>query len=73
MAQGKGSGGSGDGSGRGGAGVEQGRGRQGSGGPGRGSIGKCFCPDCDITVPKEPGVPCKTVKCPSCGKPMVRD
>jgi len=57
----------GDGSGQGGKGEGQGRGQGG-----RGSIGKCVCPDCGATTPKQAGVPCNATKCPSCGKPMMR-
>ncbi len=58
----------GSGKGMGGAG-RGGFGRRGGLGPG----GYCVCPACGEKVPHRPGVPCRTVKCPKCGTPMVRE
>jgi len=33
----------------------------------------CVCPGCNIKIEHEPGVPCKTRKCPECGAQMVRN
>ena len=46
------------------------RGRMG--GFGLGPSGNCYYPNCGIEVPHERGVPCYTIKCPQCGKPMTR-
>ena len=46
--------------------------RRSFGGPGRG-IGMplvCKCPNCGYETEKIQGVPCRTQKCPKCGKPM---
>lgn len=34
--------------------------------------GICRCPTCDYEKPHEPGVPCQTEMCPTCGKSLVR-
>lgn len=34
---------------------------------------RCVCPDCGHTIPKERGVPCRSVECPECGAKMVAD
>ena len=44
-------------------------------GPGA-SIGAsnfCVCPACGAKASHERGIPCTQVKCPQCGKPMVRE
>jgi len=53
-------------------------------GPGRGRGGRgrgmgwggptmaCVCPSCGYQEQKRPGVPCASLKCPKCGRPMVR-
>jgi hypothetical protein len=46
--------------------------RRSFGGPGRG-IGMplvCKCPNCGYKTEKIQGVPCRTQKCPKCGKPL---
>jgi predicted DNA-binding protein (UPF0251 family) len=34
--------------------------------------GLCGCSDCNIQVPHKSGIPCRSVKCPECGKYMKR-
>lgn len=58
--------GQGRGEGRGGG---QGRNKGGSFGPG----GYCVCAKCGEKVPHQQGVKCTRVKCPKCGKPMIRE
>ncbi len=61
----------GRGVGKGGGGSAKGRGRNngGSFGPG----GDCVCAACGYRMPHQRGVKCTTVKCPQCGKPMIRE
>lgn len=67
FSQGKGQGqGSGRGLGRGG-----GRGRNQGGGYGTG--GFCVCAKCGTKIPHQQGVKCTTLKCPECGKTMIRE
>lgn len=54
--------------GRDGTGPVGGRGGRG----GRGATEKCVCPACGASVPHQPGVPCRELKCPKCGATMVR-
>jgi len=61
--------GDGSGSGRGSGGGRLGRNKGGSFGPG----GVCVCTGCGEKVPHQQGVKCTTLKCPKCGKPMVRE
>ena len=64
------------GQGGGGFGRGQGSGRgagQGRGFGGRGPGGSCICPSCGEKVAHQRGVPCKDLKCPKCGSPMVRE
>jgi hypothetical protein len=35
-------------------------------------IGECVCPNCDIRLPHQRGVPCRMNNCPKCGTIMVR-
>jgi hypothetical protein len=35
-------------------------------------IGECVCPNCEIRLPHQRGVPCRTNNCPKCGTIMVR-
>ncbi|MCF8379671.1 MAG: hypothetical protein K9H49_08855 [Bacteroidales bacterium] len=64
--------GSGMNSGRGG-----GSGRQMGGGRNKGgafgSGGFCVCAKCGEKIPHQRGVKCTSIKCPSCGKPMIRE
>jgi NAD-dependent SIR2 family protein deacetylase len=46
-----------------------GRNRGGGFGPG----GNCVCAKCGEKVPHERGVKCTELKCPKCGKTMVRE
>lgn len=56
----------GKGLGRGGG---RGRNKGGSFGPG----GYCVCAKCGEKVPHQQGVKCTTLKCPKCGKTMIRE
>ncbi len=38
-----------------------------------GPEGNCICVKCNITVPKQRGVPCRQMRCPQCGRPMLRE
>ncbi|MFO7638112.1 MAG: hypothetical protein R6X14_02235 [bacterium] len=49
-----------------------GTGPAGGGGGGRGAPKNCVCPACGASVPHQPGVPCRELKCPKCGATMVR-
>lgn len=66
------------GGGRGGAGSNDG-GRGSGGGGGRNSGGAfgpggfCVCAGCGEKVPHSRGVKCTTLKCPKCGKTMIRE
>ncbi|MBM1154663.1 transposase [archaeon] len=40
---------------------------------GRGPGGACVCPCCGYRVPHQPGAPCRTLTCPHCGTPLVRE
>lgn len=40
--------------------------------PGMGPGGECRCPGCGTKVSHQPGVPCSSLNCPKCGRPMVR-
>ena len=52
----------------------QGQGRgQGKGRSAMSQDGNCVCPNCGETAPHQPGVPCKTLICPKCQSPMLRD
>ncbi len=64
-------GGQGMGRGRGGGGGGGGGGRNGGGGFGAG--GFCICAGCGHKVPHERGHKCTELKCPECGKTMVRE
>ena len=56
----------GKGLGRGGG---RGRNKGGSFGPG----GYCVCAKCGEKIPHQQGVKCTTLKCPKCGKTMIRE
>ena len=73
--QGPGSGrGMGRGAGRGmGRGAGQGMGRMGGSRPGAGPAGYCVCTACGERVAHQRGIPCYSLQCPKCGKPMVRE
>ncbi len=51
--------------------IQNGRGRNkgGSCGPG----GDCVCAKCGTKITHQKGVKCTTLKCPNCGKTMVRE
>lgn len=59
MGQGKGSG--------------KGGGRFKNNGGGFGNGGYCVCAKCGEKIPHERGVKCTTLKCPNCGKTMIRE
>lgn len=66
--------GTGRGGGRGmgvGHGTGGGRGRNNGGSYGPG--GDCICVHCNTRVPHQAGVSCTDLRCPTCGKPMVRE
>jgi ribosomal protein S26 len=50
-------------------GTGKGRNRGGAYGPG----GFCICAKCGEKLPHQRGMKCTTIKCPSCGKPMIRE
>ncbi len=58
--------GSGKGSGRGGG---QGRNKGGAKGPG----GYCVCASCGYKSPHQQGTKCTSLKCPDCGKTLIRE
>jgi uncharacterized protein len=35
--------------------------------------GFCICMDCNTKLPHQPGIPCREVDCPGCGKKMIRE
>ncbi len=63
------------GRGRGGGGRGMGGSGRGMGGPpqtaGGGPPTKCVCPQCGYEAPKKRGLPCRNMKCPKCGTPLV--
>lgn len=61
--------GMGGGRGTGSSGGGQGRNRGGAFGAG----GNCVCAGCGKKVPHERGVKCTELKCPDCGRTMVRE
>jgi uncharacterized paraquat-inducible protein A len=34
---------------------------------------RCICPKCNFVSPHQPGQPCRSVYCPSCGISMIRE
>jgi NAD-dependent SIR2 family protein deacetylase len=48
-----------------------GKGRNNGGGFGIG--GYCVCAKCGYKEPHRQGVKCTAIKCPECGKPLVRE
>ncbi len=47
----------------------KGRNKGGAYGPG----GYCVCAKCGEKLPHQRGIKCTTIKCPNCGKPMIRE
>jgi len=47
----------------------KGRNKGGALGPG----GHCICTKCGTKIPHQQGVKCTTLKCPECGKTMIRE
>ena len=71
-------GGGGPGTGRGGgrgmgAGTGMGGGRGRNNGGAYGPGGDCICVHCHTRLPHQVGVSCTDLRCPTCGKPMVRE
>ena len=54
-------------------GSSPGGGRRGGRCGGVGASGNCVCPGCGTKVPHQAGVPCFSVKCPTCGNSMVKE
>lgn len=42
-------------------------------GGGYGPGGFCVCAKCGEKVPHQQGMKCTTIKCPNCGKTMIRE
>jgi hypothetical protein len=53
-------------------GAGAGRGKGAGNRPGSGPGGICVCSSCNTQVAHHRGVPCSSVKCPNCGKQMVK-
>ena len=66
-------GGKGSGGGQGGSSGGGCRGGGSGPGAGTGASNSCLCPACGAKTPHERGIPCMQVKCPQCGKPMMRE
>jgi hypothetical protein len=66
-------GGRGSGGGQGGSPGGRCRGTGVGPGAGTGVSDSCKCSACGAKAPHERGIPCMQVKCPQCGKPMVRE
>ncbi len=56
-----------------GRGLSRGEGKGRNKGGGFGSGGYCICAKCGKKVRHQTGVKCTTIKCPDCGKPMIRE
>lgn len=54
-----------------GKGYGGGRGRNKGGAMGTG--GNCVCAKCSYKIPHQTGVKCTTLKCPECGKTLIRE
>lgn len=70
MAQGNGLG---SGSGQGGGNNSAGGGRGRNNGGGFGIGGDCVCANCGHKIPHDRGIKCTELKCPVCGRTMVRE
>lgn len=57
----------------GGKGLGKGGGKGMNGGKGSGPGGFCVCAKCGEKIPHQQGVKCTKLKCPVCGKTMIRD
>lgn len=55
-----------------GKGLGKGGGKGRNKGGGFGAGGNCICAKCGHKEPHRQGEKCTTIKCPKCGKPMVR-
>jgi ribosomal protein S26 len=64
---------SGSGSGQGKGINSQGGGRGRNNGGSFGAGGFCVCAKCGYKTPHKRGVKCTELRCPECGKPMVRE
>lgn len=58
---------------RNGKGLGRGGGRGRNKGGSFGLGGYCVCAKCGEKVPHQQGVKCTTLKCPKCGKTMIRE
>ena len=56
-----------------GRGLGRGGGKGRNDGGGFGTGGYCVCAKCGKKVPHQQGVKCTTIKCPACGKTMIRE
>ena len=65
--------GMGGGGGRGGGMGSSGGGRGRNNGGGFGAGGSCVCAGCGKKLPHQRGVKCTELKCPECGRTMVRE
>ncbi len=65
--------GMGSGGGRGGGMGSSGGGRGRNSGGGFGSGGFCVCAGCGKKIPHQRGLKCTELKCPECGRTMVRE
>ena len=63
----------GGGGGRGGGMGSSGGGRGRNKGGGFGAGGFCVCAGCGKKIPHQRGVKCTDLKCPECGRTMVRE
>ena len=55
------------------AGESKGSGRGRNKGGSFGIGGNCICAKCGTKVPHQQGIKCTTLKCPNCGKTMIRE
>lgn len=56
-----------------GKGLGRGGGRGRNKGGGFGTGGYCVCAKCGEKIPHQQGIKCTNLKCPKCGKTMIRE